>query len=550
MTDRKIWRENSSSQNNCIYNYLYFIFTPHWEHSMKTHFQLYNAKQFHTANNPLFVLAFLLVLLPTWVSAQITGRVVDTAGNTLEGVQISALHDGTETTSGADGSFSLELLEDQVGIRGQDFLGRNGLPAPGSHLQMNLYSGQLEVHAQGGVFDLQGTFLRVAESAGVYRYGEKGALRKALAQADTLVFVKAGYVTVRVEITDDAVDLGDVVLDAKVPETFSITYHLDGGVNSVSNPTSFTSETETILLENPTKVGHSFGGWFDNAEKTGAAISQIPVGSSGNLQYWAKWDVVLYTLTYHLNGGTGEVPEAQEVAYATSLVHPAQPVLQGANIRDGISQRFLGWKTQADGSGFVAQGAMPPMDYHLYAIWTEDDDVLGKIGPAGGIIFYERPESELTPGYEWRYLEAAPSEGTTEVNWARTNTSVSTQLSIGAGYTNSQNLHTTLGSDAYAYARARYPSYSSTYLGQVTADFYLPSLMELEEMYKFRVLLNGVATNKYYWSSSESSHTESNGVKSKAYRIWMGTGAPSDHPKNSSLYSNVTRARVRAIRRF
>jgi uncharacterized protein (TIGR02145 family) len=175
--------------------------------------QAYTKTPVYAINNPLFVLAFLLVLLPTWVSAQITGRVVDTAGNTLEGVHISALHNGAQTTSGADGSFSLELLEDPVGIRGQDFLERRLLPAQGSQLQMNLQSGQLEVYTQSGVYDLQGKFLRVGENAGVYRYGKKGALRKALAQADTLVFVKAGYVTARVEIVDDAVDLGDVVME-------------------------------------------------------------------------------------------------------------------------------------------------------------------------------------------------------------------------------------------------------------------------------------------------------------------------------------------------
>jgi uncharacterized protein (TIGR02145 family) len=178
--------------------------------------QAYTKKPVYAIDNPLFVLAFLLLLLPTWVSAQITGRVVDTAGNTLEGVDITALHNGANTVSDAEGNFSLELLDDPVGIRGQDFLGRTVASAQGTRLQMNLQSGQLEVHAQGGVFDLQGKFLRNTEAAGVYRRGGEGAMRKALAQADTLVFVKSGYLTARVEITDDAVDLGDVEMEEAI----------------------------------------------------------------------------------------------------------------------------------------------------------------------------------------------------------------------------------------------------------------------------------------------------------------------------------------------
>jgi uncharacterized protein (TIGR02145 family) len=230
--------------------------------------QAYTKTPVYAINNPLFLLAFLLVLLPTWVSAQITGRVVDTAGNTLEGVHISALHNGAETTSGADGSFSLELLEDQVGIRGREILERNGPSAQGVHLQMNLHSGQVEVHAQGGVFDLQGKFLRVVESAGVYRYGEKGALRKALAQADTLVFVKAGYVTVRVEITDDAVDLGDVAMQAYG----SLTDSRDGKVYR-----TVTIGTQTWMAENlnyeSTSGSYCYGNDLANCDTYGRLYS-------------------------------------------------------------------------------------------------------------------------------------------------------------------------------------------------------------------------------------------------------------------------------------
>jgi uncharacterized protein (TIGR02145 family) len=59
------------------FTYLFVKIIPHWEYILKPHFpsrQAYTQKPVYGANNLLFVLAFLLVLLPTWVSAQISGR--------------------------------------------------------------------------------------------------------------------------------------------------------------------------------------------------------------------------------------------------------------------------------------------------------------------------------------------------------------------------------------------------------------------------------------------------------------------------------------------
>jgi uncharacterized protein (TIGR02145 family) len=161
-----------------------------------------------------FLPLLLLVLLPATLSAQITGRVVDSEGNALAGVHISALHNGADTESAADGDFSLTLLEDPVGALAHPAQ-RSAAPGmSGVRLQRNLKNWTLEIHTRSGVFDLQGRLLRGVESAGdSYGSGAPSALRKALAQADTLVFVKAGYVTKRVEIMEDALDLGDVVME-------------------------------------------------------------------------------------------------------------------------------------------------------------------------------------------------------------------------------------------------------------------------------------------------------------------------------------------------
>lgn len=72
-------------------------------------------------------------------------------------------------------------------------------------------------------------------------------------------------------------------------ETYHITYKLDGGTNNEKNPATYTADTETITLQNPTKEGCTFVGWYRDATFK-VRVSQIVKGSSGNLTLYAKWE--------------------------------------------------------------------------------------------------------------------------------------------------------------------------------------------------------------------------------------------------------------------
>ncbi len=97
---------------------------------------------------------------------------------------------------------------------------------------------------------------------------------------------------------------GDIVLEARwTIITYSIDYHLNGGTNVSSNPISYTIETETISLSSPSKVGYTFQGWYLDSSYT-SKCTKITKGSHGNLDLYAKWECVEYTITYNLDGGT------------------------------------------------------------------------------------------------------------------------------------------------------------------------------------------------------------------------------------------------------
>ena len=85
--------------------------------------------------------------------------------------------------------------------------------------------------------------------------------------------------------------------------TYTITYNTNGGTLSGTYPTTYTVETETISLPEPEKTGYTFSGWFDNAGCTGSVVTSITKGSTGNIEYWAKF-LITYTITYNTNGGT------------------------------------------------------------------------------------------------------------------------------------------------------------------------------------------------------------------------------------------------------
>ncbi len=96
----------------------------------------------------------------------------------------------------------------------------------------------------------------------------------------------------------------NLTLTAKwVPMNYEIKYNLNGGTNSSLNPTTFTVESSTISLKEPTRKGYKFVGWYKDKAFT-KKISQITTGSRENETVYAKWEIITYTITYDLNGGT------------------------------------------------------------------------------------------------------------------------------------------------------------------------------------------------------------------------------------------------------
>ena len=95
---------------------------------------------------------------------------------------------------------------------------------------------------------------------------------------------------------------GDKTLTASyTPKYFAISYDLADGslAEGVTNPASYSIESQKITLNNPTKTGYSFVGWSGTGIDGLASDVTIIQGSTGDRSYVASWtlaNVLTFTL--------------------------------------------------------------------------------------------------------------------------------------------------------------------------------------------------------------------------------------------------------------
>ncbi len=99
----------------------------------------------------------------------------------------------------------------------------------------------------------------------------------------------------------DSNNLESVTLYAKFEETkFNVNYHIDSNVNNSNNP-EFYSYFLGLTLENPSKEGYAFNGWYldqDLTEEYDSSTNYLR-----DLDLYPSWSIVNYNITYHLSTG-------------------------------------------------------------------------------------------------------------------------------------------------------------------------------------------------------------------------------------------------------
>ena len=117
--------------------------------------------------------------------------------------------------------------------------------------------------------------------------------------------------------------------------TYAVTLNTNGGTINKGNVTGYTYGVGATLptADDMTYTGYMFKGWYDNENLTGSPVTAIGGTETGNKEYWAKWEINQYTITFDTNGGSEIAPITQD--YGTKITTPADPTRKGYT--------FKGW---------------------------------------------------------------------------------------------------------------------------------------------------------------------------------------------------------------
>ena len=136
--------------------------------------------------------------------------------------------------------------------------------------------------------------------------------------------------------------------------TYTVTLNAGNGTINSGNVTSYTYGVGATLPTDVTRTGYTFKGWYDNENLTGSPVTAISNTETGNKEYWAKWEINQYTITFDTAGGSVVTPITQN--YDTAITAPAAPTKTGYT--------FTGWDR-------AIPATMPAEDLTITAQWRD-----------------------------------------------------------------------------------------------------------------------------------------------------------------------------------
>ncbi|MBP5723960.1 MAG: InlB B-repeat-containing protein [Bacteroidales bacterium] len=120
---------------------------------------------------------------------------------------------------------------------------------------------------------------------------------------------------------------------------YTITYNVNEGQFAETPDATYTYGGDTVVLPTPSRDGYEFGGWFTNSSYIGSPVDYVLPVETGNKEFWAKWNVNSYSITYNVDGGTINNGKVTKYIYGTTVLLPVDVTK--------IGYTFDGWYTDA-----------------------------------------------------------------------------------------------------------------------------------------------------------------------------------------------------------
>ena len=148
---------------------------------------------------------------------------------------------------------------------------------------------------------------------------------------------------------------------------YTITYN-NAEAGDHNNPATFTVNDLPITLEDASREGNTFGGWFADEACEGEAVTTIETAEDTVL--YAKWDAIKYDVTMHTGEGTfanGKKTHTRAIAYGDNYSFPSTDPSWDEE------HEFAGWYDNEEFTGDPITTETPMLraeDHDLYAKWT------------------------------------------------------------------------------------------------------------------------------------------------------------------------------------
>lgn len=161
----------------------------------------------------------------------------------------------------------------------------------------------------------------------------------------------------------DSMPQENVTVYAKWEPLYRISFD-DGG--SLVDPLDYIENEEVKEPVIPTKVGHTFDGWYEDPEFTEELVFPFDMPARDVVVY-VKWNVNQYSITFDTDDGNPIDDEVFDFGSDLSGYELPTPVKEGFT--------FIGWFTDADYTEpFVLPATMPADNITLYAKWELIED--------------------------------------------------------------------------------------------------------------------------------------------------------------------------------
>ncbi len=227
------------------------------------------------------------------------------------------------------------------------------------------------------------------------------------------------------------------------PDEYTISYKDQGdaefsGVHGSGYPTTHTYGTATVLVS-PTKEGYTFDGWYDNAECTGTALTEIGATDyTADFTLYAKWTLNKYSFTI------GVIPTSYgnvDVASITQIPHGSAVTVTGNKFTvNGTTVTATPTATTAEYTYAFSKWNNVPntvtanvtnitaeftRTINQYTLTVEaNNDAMGTVS-GGGTYDYNTV----------RTITASPKDGYKFVKWNDDNTNASRNVTVTADVT-------------------------------------------------------------------------------------------------------------------